>query len=120
MAMEIAMFRREDARFPVEGGIDLSAWLFVPEHQTARLPAITMAHGFAGTKYHGIEPMAQGSGCAATGKERQIDAKRRVTTPARWMASGTEAQSPRIELQSTPTLWTGWFLFKAIAFSCNK
>jgi hypothetical protein len=31
----------------------------VPEQRTGRLPAITMAHGYAGTKYHGIEPMAQ-------------------------------------------------------------
>ena len=52
------MFRKEDVRFPAEGGIELSAWLFVPEHQAARLPAVTMAHGYAGTKYHGIEPMA--------------------------------------------------------------
>lgn len=52
-------FRKEDVRFPVEGGVDLSAWLFVPERQTAHLPAITMAHGYGGTKYHGIEPMAE-------------------------------------------------------------
>ena len=53
------MFRKEDVRFPAEGGIELSAWLFVPEHRAARLPAITMAHGYAGTKYHGIEPVAE-------------------------------------------------------------
>ena len=53
------MVRKDDIRFPVEGGIDLSAWLFVPTHQTARMPAITMAHGYAGTKYHGIEPFAE-------------------------------------------------------------
>jgi dienelactone hydrolase len=52
------MFRKQDVRFPAEGGIELSAWLFVPERQAGRLPAITMAHGCAGTKYHGIEPMA--------------------------------------------------------------
>jgi dienelactone hydrolase len=52
------MFRKEDVRFPAEGGIELSAWLFVPVHQGPSLPAITMAHGYAGTKYHGIEPMA--------------------------------------------------------------
>ncbi|MFM0557577.1 alpha/beta hydrolase, partial [Paraburkholderia sediminicola] len=45
--------------FPVDGGIDLSAWLFVPEQHDVPLPAITMAHGFAGTKYHGIEPFAE-------------------------------------------------------------
>jgi uncharacterized protein len=53
------MYRKEDVRFPAEGGIELSAWLFVPQNRTGRLPAITMAHGYAGTKYHGIEPMAQ-------------------------------------------------------------
>ena len=53
------MFRKQDVRFPAEGGIELSAWLFLPERQSARLPAITMAHGYAGTKYHGIEPMAE-------------------------------------------------------------
>jgi uncharacterized protein len=53
------MFRKEDVRFPVEGGIELSAWLFVPERQTAPLPAITMSHGYGGTKYHSIEPMAE-------------------------------------------------------------
>lgn len=52
------MFKKQDVRFPVEGGVELSAWLFVPE-QPGPLPAITMAHGFAGTKYHGIEPFAE-------------------------------------------------------------
>lgn len=53
------MFRKHDVRFPAEGGIEISAWLFVPETQTTALPAITMAHGYAGTKYHGLEPMAE-------------------------------------------------------------
>src|SRR6266852_2167217 len=53
------MFRKHDVRFPAEGGIENSAWLFVPEGRTAPLPAITMAHGYAGTKYHGLEPLAE-------------------------------------------------------------
>ena len=53
------MFKKTVVRFQAEGGIELSAWLFVPDQQAARLPAITMAHGYAGTKYHGIEPMAE-------------------------------------------------------------
>lgn len=53
------MFQKQDLRFPAEGGVDLSAWLFVPEHHTTPLPAITMAHGFAGTKYHDIESFAE-------------------------------------------------------------
>jgi uncharacterized protein len=52
------MVRREDVRFSAEGGIELSAWLFIPA-EDGPLPAITMAHGYAGTKYHGIEPFAE-------------------------------------------------------------
>lgn len=53
------MFTKKDIRFPVEGGIaDISGWLFVPSGRDEPLPAITMAHGYGGTKYHGIEPMA--------------------------------------------------------------
>jgi fermentation-respiration switch protein FrsA (DUF1100 family) len=52
------MFREEDVSFPADGGIELSAWLFVPDAD-GPLPAITMAHGYAGTKYHTIEPLAE-------------------------------------------------------------
>lgn len=52
-------FTKEEIRFPVEGGVELAAWLFVPEQKGARLPAITMAHGYGGTRYHGIEPIAE-------------------------------------------------------------
>jgi alpha-beta hydrolase superfamily lysophospholipase len=53
------MFRKEDVRFPAEGGIELSAWLFMPERRASPLAAITMVHGNADTKYHGLEPMAE-------------------------------------------------------------
>jgi dienelactone hydrolase len=53
------MFRKEDVRFPAEGGIELLVWLFIPERRATPLSAITMAHGYAGTKYHGLEPMAE-------------------------------------------------------------
>jgi uncharacterized protein len=53
------MFRKEDVRFPAEGGIGFSAWLFIPERRATPLPVITMAHGYAGTKYPGLEPMAE-------------------------------------------------------------
>ena len=43
------MFRKHDVRFPAEGRAEISARLFVPEDQTAPLPAITMAHGSPGT-----------------------------------------------------------------------
>lgn len=53
------MFRKHDVRFSAEGGIELSAWLFVPDGRTSPMPAITMAHGYAGTKYHGLEQLAE-------------------------------------------------------------
>lgn len=52
------MVSKLDVKFPAEGGIELGAWLFLPEGSGAR-PAITMAHGFAGTKEHGIERFAK-------------------------------------------------------------
>ncbi len=53
------MFTKHDVSFPAEGGIELSAWLYLPDKANSKLPAITMAHGYAGTKYHGIEPSAE-------------------------------------------------------------
>ena len=44
------MLRKEDVSFPAEGGIELSAWLFVPEDGPEPLPAITMARGSAGNQ----------------------------------------------------------------------
>ena len=46
-----------DVRLPAEGGVELGAWLFLPEG-SGICPAITMAHGFAATKEHGIEGFA--------------------------------------------------------------
>jgi fermentation-respiration switch protein FrsA (DUF1100 family) len=45
--------------FEVEGGVKLRAWLFAPEHPSGRYPAITMAHGYAGLRDHGIERFAR-------------------------------------------------------------
>jgi uncharacterized protein len=47
-----------DVRVPAEGGIELGAWLFLTERDGPH-PAITVAHGFAGTKEHGLERFAQ-------------------------------------------------------------
>jgi fermentation-respiration switch protein FrsA (DUF1100 family) len=44
--------------FEVDGGVKLGGWLFVPPGE-GRRPAITMAHGYAGVKEHGIEPFAR-------------------------------------------------------------
>ena len=47
-----------DVKVAAEGGIELGAWLFLPKAEGIR-PAITMAHGFAGVKEHGLERFAQ-------------------------------------------------------------
>jgi cephalosporin-C deacetylase-like acetyl esterase len=52
------MVQRHDVEFPVEGGMTLRGWLFVPEGRAPH-PAITMAHGFAGVKEHGLERFAR-------------------------------------------------------------
>jgi len=49
---------RVDVRIPVEG-IELDAWLFIPHSHGKKHPAITMAHGFTGTKHHGLERFAK-------------------------------------------------------------
>src|SRR5277367_3055244 len=52
------MVSKLDVRVPAEGGIELGAWLFLPKGDGVH-PAITMAHGFAGTREHGLERFAQ-------------------------------------------------------------
>jgi hypothetical protein len=51
------MVSKIDVTVPADRGIDLGAWLFLPEGPGIH-PAITMAHGFAGTREHGIERFA--------------------------------------------------------------
>jgi len=53
------MTTREEVRFAVEGGVELGAWLYLPEKGSRRGPAITMAHGYAGTREHGIGRFAE-------------------------------------------------------------
>ena len=52
------MISKLDVRVPAEGGIGLGAWLFLPRGDGAH-PAITVAHGFAGTREHGLERFAR-------------------------------------------------------------
>ncbi len=52
------MVTRCDIRIPAEGGVELGGWLFLPDG-TGPHPAVTMAHGFAGTREHGIERFAE-------------------------------------------------------------
>ncbi|MCB4361086.1 alpha/beta hydrolase [Quatrionicoccus australiensis] len=53
------MFQRTDIAFEAEGGITLRGWLCVPTGGTGPYPAITMAHGYAGVKEHGLERFAE-------------------------------------------------------------
>ena len=54
----VAARSKLDVRIPAEAGIELGAWLFLPAGNGVH-PAITMAHGFAGTREHGLERFAQ-------------------------------------------------------------
>jgi len=46
--------QRQNVEFAVEGDVILRGWLFVPAGVGPH-PAITIAHGFAGVKDHGLE-----------------------------------------------------------------
>ena len=52
------MVKRRDVEFEVDGGVKLRGWLYTPPGE-GRRPAITMAHGYAGVKQHGLEPFAR-------------------------------------------------------------
>jgi fermentation-respiration switch protein FrsA (DUF1100 family) len=53
------MTDRVDIEFPGEDGIALRGWLYRPEDAEARpRPAITIAHGFAAVKEHGLDRFA--------------------------------------------------------------
>jgi cephalosporin-C deacetylase-like acetyl esterase len=49
---------RLDVEFEAEGAVNLGGWLYVPDGPGPH-PAITMAHGYALVKEHGLEPFAQ-------------------------------------------------------------
>ncbi|WP_310295306.1 alpha/beta hydrolase [Rhizobium sp. BE258] len=50
---------RLNVEFAAEGGVTLAGWLFLPNGIQGRLPAISMAHGYAGIKEQGLEPFAK-------------------------------------------------------------
>lgn len=52
------MVTRSDVEFPAEDGIMLRGWLFTPA-AAGKHPAISMCHGFAAVKEHGLEPFAR-------------------------------------------------------------
>lgn len=49
---------QRDVEFDAEGGVTLSGWLFTPDTPGPH-PAITVAHGFAGVREHGLDRYAQ-------------------------------------------------------------
>jgi len=53
------MVTRHKTEFSGDGGIKLRGSLYAPEDGKRRYPAITMAHGYAGVKEHGLERFAQ-------------------------------------------------------------
>lgn len=52
------MVQRQDVEFDVDGDVTLRAWLYVPDAPGPR-PAITMAHGYAGIREHGLDRFAR-------------------------------------------------------------
>jgi uncharacterized protein len=48
------MTARSEVRFPVDDGAELGAWLYLPKSDARDCPAVTMAHGYAGVKQHGM------------------------------------------------------------------
>lgn len=51
------MVEKQNVEFAGENGVALRGWLFVPDGPGPH-PGITMAHGFAGVKEHGLERFA--------------------------------------------------------------
>lgn len=55
---EVAVHRC-DVEFPADDGMTLRAWLYLPAEGGDQLPAITMANGFASTRWHGVDRFAR-------------------------------------------------------------
>jgi fermentation-respiration switch protein FrsA (DUF1100 family) len=53
------MINRTDVEFSVSPRVSLRGWLFRPDTDDRPRPAITMAHGYAGVKEHGLERFAR-------------------------------------------------------------
>jgi fermentation-respiration switch protein FrsA (DUF1100 family) len=53
------MTTRQTVSFKVDGDIDLAGSLYLPTDASAKRPAITMAHGYAGTTEHGLKRFAE-------------------------------------------------------------
>jgi uncharacterized protein len=53
------MQMRKEVRFKDDGGDELSAWLYLSDDGEAPRPAISMAHGFGATRWHGLGRFAE-------------------------------------------------------------
>ncbi len=58
-AAHSSTIEQHEVAFAAEPGLVLRGWLFRPAGAASPLPAITMAHGYAGTVYHGLFPFAR-------------------------------------------------------------
>ena len=65
------MVERRDIDFEVEGGDRLRGWLFQPEVDAALHPAISMAHGYAGVKEHGLARISHTIKCIGVANQRK-------------------------------------------------
>lgn len=53
------MHTRKEVTFKDDAGDELSAWLYLPDEGKAPRPAISMAHGFGATRWHGLNRFAE-------------------------------------------------------------
>jgi len=108
-----------EVRFTADGGVELGAWLYLPECGVPPYPAITMAHGYAGVKEHGILKFAEAFAAAgflalvhdhrtfgiSGGEPRQdVDPWRQISDWRRaisYLESRPEVDSSRIGLWGT-------------------
>lgn len=51
-------FIKETVYFNVADNVKLSGWIYIPNNKKEKFPAISMAHGFGATKYHGLNHLA--------------------------------------------------------------
>ena len=113
------MTTRSDVRFMADGGIELGAWLFLPASARLPSPAITMAHGYAGVREHGIAKFAEAFadagfvvlvhdhrtfGVSGGGPRQDVDPWRQIADWRRaisYLESRQEVDSSRIGLWGT-------------------
>jgi fermentation-respiration switch protein FrsA (DUF1100 family) len=55
----LVIMTRSEVAFTADGNAELGAWLYLPNREASRSPAITMAHGYAAVKEHGLAKFAE-------------------------------------------------------------